>query len=525
EPAAPRSVDTFTLRADCDGDGSYETVLVDRAPPRNDGTPNRYLFAPVGNAVPGVPVACVGALGRHETNSPRLESQAGRTISVGRATYNRLAPIVGALMTYAFSLCLATARGALRAMRTIQSRDHKLPRRRLRVVGGVSVMLLSGIVLFIVTGKGTVRIEINDPAIEVVVDGTSATVKGATSEPIELRAGVHVLRIKYRELDFETNKFTLNRGDTVTLKVELLPGMVRAASGEVALGERPLLAIAPFDTEHATALQEAWAKHLGTEVTITNSLGMKLRLIPPGEFLMGTDQAEIRKLLRSTREDFANEAPQHRVRLTNAFYLASHPVTLKQYHEVMGVQPLSYGYSWFDAVDFCNELSDHEGLPAYYLRQDEDDPLSEPPDSGVRRTGNGKNVTVQGGSGYRFPTEAEWEFACRAGTLTRWWFGGEDQKFAEYWRDVLPDVVTRTPGRSRANPFGLFDLLTGGGEWCWDWYGAYSAAEENDPIGPARGKERVTRGRANRPRSATRTYIAPASDHGFFGFRVARTYP
>jgi hypothetical protein len=148
-------------------------------------------------------------------------------------------------------------------------------------VAGAAALLLAGIILYLETRQGTVRIEIHDPAIEVVVDGEGATIKGVKSKEISLQAGKHGLRIKYGELDFETDKFILNRGDTSTLKVVLFAGMgITVWHGNTLLGEGPLPAIAPFDAKRALAYQLAWAKHLGKKVEIENSLGMKMRLIP-----------------------------------------------------------------------------------------------------------------------------------------------------------------------------------------------------------------------------------------------------
>ncbi|HUY34879.1 MAG TPA: bifunctional serine/threonine-protein kinase/formylglycine-generating enzyme family protein [Pirellulales bacterium] len=409
--------------------------------------------------------------------------------------------------------------------------------RRIRVfvacAAGASALLLAGIVLFLQTKQGTLRIEINDPAIEVVVDGKGATIKGAKSEEIKLQPGNHGLRIKYGELEFETNKFILNRGDTITLKVELLAGKVRVVQGDTVLGEAPLPAIAPFDAKQAGAYQEAWAKYLGTKVEIENSLGMKLRLIPPGEFTMGSPQAEIDALVETTTDQnwqvrFRSEGPRHPVKLTQAFYLCSCEVTQRQYQELMGVNPSYFSsggagkdavkdldtreypvetVSWFDAIDFCNKLSEKEQRKPYYVR-------------------DGEVVKVLGGTGYRLPTEAEWEYACRAGTTTRWSFGDNETNFAQHaWFNSNSSGRTHQVEGLPSNPFGLYDLYGNAWEWCWDWHGEYAAGAVSDPTGPAAGSARVVRGgafysSASYCRCAAR-FAAPPMDRDLnLGFRV-----
>ena len=134
--------------------------------------------------------------------------------------------------------------------------------------------------------------------------------------------------------------------------------------------------------------------------------------------------------------------------------------------------------SWFDAIDFCNKLSEREQRSPYYVR-------------------DGEVVKVRGGTGYRLPTEAEWEYACRAGTTTRWSFGDNER----IWPSMPGSAPTRTAEHSgsaelSANPFGLYDLYGNVWEWCWDWHGEYAAETVSDPTGSAAGSGRVLRGGA-----------------------------
>jgi formylglycine-generating enzyme required for sulfatase activity len=311
-------------------------------------------------------------------------------------------------------------------------------------------------------------------------------------------------------------------------------------AGEAKNHEPPLPAIAPFDAKQAVAYQEAWARHLGTKVEIENSLGMKLRLIPPGEFVMGSPKEEIDALVATTSELqwqdwFRCEGPQHRVKLTQAFYLGSCEVTQLQYQEVMGVNPSHYSptgpgkedfmndtdtaqhpverVSWFDAIDFCNKLSEKEKRSPYYSHV-------------------GEVVKVLGGTGYRLPAEAEWECACRAGTTTRWSFGDNESNLPKHaWIGSKPKNVTHPVAGLPANPLGLYDLYGNVWEWCWDWHGAYANGAVSDPTGPAAEVGvRVLRGGAfdcysSVVRSAGRVTFQPSVRSISYGFRVSRTYP
>jgi eukaryotic-like serine/threonine-protein kinase len=414
----------------------------------------------------------------------------------------------------------------------------KRPRLLVACAAGIA-LLLAGIILYLEGRKGTVRIGINDPAIEVVVDGNGATIKGINGEEaIKLQPGKHGLRIKYGELNFETDKFILNREDTIKLKVELLAGKVQVVQGDTVLGERPLAAIAPFDAQQANVYREAWAEHLGVEVEVSNDLGMKMRLIPPGEFTMGSTQEEVDALLAMSTDPWwkthiASEAPQHRVKLTKPFYLGVYEVTQQEYEEVIGANPSHFSaagpgkesvqglepgqhpvemVSWFDAVDFCNKLSEKEGLKPYYFHEAE-------------------LVNVLGGVGYRLPTEAEWEYACRAGSTTRWYFGDDVTKLEQHcWFTPNSGNCTHPVGKLAANLFGLYDMCGNVWEWCWDQHGAYGPAEAGDSTGPsAPGGLRVVRGGSfnNNPpntRCAYRSESLPTyRDSKTYGFRVART--
>ena len=203
----------------------------------------------------------------------------------------------------------------------------------------------------------------------------------------------------------------------------------------------------------------------------------------------------------------------HKVTLTQAFELGQHEVTQEQYEKVMGKNPSKFKGKqknpvemviWNDAVEFCRKLSD---LP------------------GEKSTGYV----------YRLPTEAEWEYACRAGTTTAYSFGDDPSALQNYAWISDPDSKTTHPvGQKMKNPWGLFDMHGNVAEWCEDWHGSYETGPVSDPKGPASGRFRISRGgsprmrsssqNAKRCQSAERSATAPVSQFEALGFRVVLEY-
>jgi formylglycine-generating enzyme required for sulfatase activity len=236
---------------------------------------------------------------------------------------------------------------------------------------------------------------------------------------------------------------------------------------------------------------------------LTNSIGMKLVLIPKGTFMMGSPESE-----QGRDKD---EETQHEVTISKDYYLGVYEVTQTQYEKVMGKNPSHFqgaivgnentdlpvdNVSWEDAVEFCKKLSD---LPE------------------EKKTGRV----------YRLPTEAEWEYACRAGSKTAYSFDDEEGLLPEYgWFNRNSSRRTHTVGLLEQNAWGLYDMHGNVWEWCSDWYGDYPKGAVSDPSGPKVGSIRVIRGgswyyEAAYCRSALRFRGTPVARNRELGFRLA----
>jgi formylglycine-generating enzyme required for sulfatase activity len=247
---------------------------------------------------------------------------------------------------------------------------------------------------------------------------------------------------------------------------------------------------------------------------------MTFTLIPAGQFLMGSspDTLEYFPSDSGNPAIIDRELPKHSVRLTNPFYLGTYEVTQQQYQSVMRTNPSSFSstgerkkqvvdedtarypvesVTWWEASSFCDRLS------------------SSPTELAARRS-------------YRLPTEAEWEFACRAGTTTLWSCGGDDHALMQYaWCNQGVLTKPHPIGAKKPNPFGLYDMHGNVDEFCLDWYAkdAYSASRAIDPMGPVAADFKVARGggylnSAVGSRSASRHQAAPMTRAPERGFRV-----
>ena len=329
-------------------------------------------------------------------------------------------------------------------------------------------------------------------------------------------------------------------------------------------GPAPSLAIAPFDSTTAKKHQAAWAKQLETKVEQKNTIGQTMVLIPPGEFLMGSTDEQVEAALKVAEELKGSqtdkdriqkaERPQHRVVITKPFLMSATEVTVGQFRKFVeatkyvteaeqygsgnsadktvsdkvkpedrGLNWKSPGYvvtqespasqiSWNDACAFCAWLSSQEERTPWYR-----------PDS------KGNWMIAAHANGYRLPTEAEWEYACRAGTTTQYSFGDDHVELVQYgWSNKNAGGKSQPVALKLPNPFGLFDMHGNLQEWCQDAHDEkwYEKSPPNDPQGPA-GSSRVIRGggfydHASGCRSAIRDTTSPSSRYTTLGFRIVR---
>jgi formylglycine-generating enzyme required for sulfatase activity len=239
---------------------------------------------------------------------------------------------------------------------------------------------------------------------------------------------------------------------------------------------KPLPAVTPFRPEHAREFQNVWAKHLNVDVERTNSLGMKLSLIPPGEFLMGAPDDD--------PDAQPQEKPQHKVRLTKPFFIGMTEVTVGQFRQFVeatkyATQAESDGQGAFD-IDpkvrrpnsVWTKMVDADITPS------DEYPVRCVSWEDARQFCEWLSKTE--GHTYRLPTDAEWEFACRAGTTTRYSFGND---FDESKTTRAGGSPLRLVAQYPANPFGLFDMHGNLNEICWDSGHTFTADPVTDPLG------------------------------------------
>jgi sulfatase modifying factor 1 len=330
----------------------------------------------------------------------------------------------------------------------------------------------------------------------------------------------------------------------------------------VAAVKEPALLVAPFGADEARSARTAWVSYRHVEPELKSSVGMKLTLIPAGEFQMGSTQAELDKLMRSDsnfdKDTADHDKPQHRVRITRPFYIGACEVTKGQFRKFVdetnyvtdaekdgngGVGPTGKEKA-AEAFDFNPKFTWRD----WGLAQTDDEPVVNVSHNDAWAYCDW--LKKKDGRPYRLPTEAEWEYACRAGTTSLYYCGDDSEDLPKIANVADAAVLDKFPtwdftiassdgwpysapvGKLRANNFGLYDMTGNVWEWCADWYDQtyYANSPVSDPPGPAGGNTRVLRGGSWRNAaawcvSAHRESQAPNDRSCFRGFRLVADVP
>jgi serine/threonine protein kinase/formylglycine-generating enzyme required for sulfatase activity len=395
-------------------------------------------------------------------------------------------------------------------------------------------LLLFGVTIFVRSGKAVLKVEIDDPNMEVALKGTTLVLKSPEQE-IKVEPGETELTITYHDLKFTTPSFRLEKGNNQLVKVSLVDSKMVARLGDknlpltpaqslpiqkatppqaaiktseaktekiaaTAAGVPALLAM-PFDAAQAKKARDEWSRHLKIPAEMTNSIGMKLILVPPGEFVMGPYQG-------------------HRVRITHAMYVGVYEVTRAQFAKFIA----ETGFKTDAEFQKGGTTLDNAEKP---VKWDPERPYTWR-DPGFPQEDNHPAVQLtwddatafcdwlgrKEGKSYRLPTEAEWEYDCRAGTWTRIYNSSDLEEgtkigniadvtikaiYPRWDRGVKTSdgfAYTSPVGHFIPNNFGLYDMIGNVSEWCSDWYDKdyYQHAPEENPPGPSAGTQHVGRG-------------------------------
>jgi formylglycine-generating enzyme required for sulfatase activity len=387
------------------------------------------------------------------------------------------------------------------------------------------------------------------------VEITRVGEKGKLS--ISVDPGKHRLKVEKDGFSLFTDNFEIESGgekaitarleplvatDAKTVPAEL-PTLDTAAWKAILPADAPVPAIAPFDAITARKHQEAWADYLGEpveqEVHLGNGVKLTMVLIPPGEFDMGSTEKERAAFLeeaksendRGSMEQIPTEGPQHRVRITRPFRLGRQEVTVGQFRQFVD----QTGYK-------TDAEQDGKGAKCLVHPDWIQDPRFGWSDAGYEQTDEHPVVNVTWNDAMAFcqwlsdkeegefvlPSEAQWEYACRAGTSTMWICGDSNTALEECaWYNGNSGWMAHPTGRLKPSGWSLYDMPGNVSEWCADYWstGYYARSPVNDPTGSTMGWHRVIRGgcwcnRAGRCRSARRS-SGLKYRRNIVGFRVA----
>jgi formylglycine-generating enzyme required for sulfatase activity len=402
------------------------------------------------------------------------------------------------------------------------------------------------------SSSNTATATVNNGIVTAVAAGTANITVKTEDGGFTAACSVTVISASVPATGVTLNKTTasLTVGGTETLTATVAPAN---ATNKIVTWESSNTAVATVSGGMVTAVSAGTADITVTtadggftatcSVTVTQSsttVSIEMVQIPGGSFEMGNPDTSVGD---------SDERPVHTVTLS-AFSMGKYQVTQAQYQAVMGALPSSltsgtnygrgdnypvYYVSWYDAIVFCNRLSMTEGLtPAYRISGS-----TNPADWGAVPTSSNSTwnaaVIVSGSTGYRLPTEAQWEYAAKGGdpTANGWegyTYSGSNTVGDVAWYSDNSSSRTHEVGKKSPNGLGLYDMSGNVREWCWDRYGSYSSGAQTDPVGAVSGADRVARGgcwfnSAAYVRSAFRIYYPPSDRANGIGFRLVRPLP
>ncbi len=413
-------------------------------------------------------------------------------------------------------------------------------------------------------------VAIDDVAFERLVQLT--TLRELTLQETEL-AGQRLLEICRRlpslvSLDVQKSPIAHDKIVLRALLAELRGhDRIRATIRPEPVDEGPDLLKAPFDDAAADRARAAWAAYLNVPDQTVNSLKMKLQLIAPGEFRMGSEETYLELIERFPNVREAEEEnpisrlglesarPQHQVRITRPYYMSAYEVTNAQFKKFTDATPHKTHPARNDKSSWGlpprkgpepldTSIPEGRDFPSRYWGIETSDQAPVVNVSWIEAVAFCDWLSRKEGQTYRLPTEAEWEYACRAGTTTRYWNGDDPEHLTQIanvrdmaarekfgWQNTLSSsdgsAFTNDVGRYPPNRFGLYDMHGNAAEWCSDWFATsyYQGPPQSDPAGPLVGVLRVVRGGSWHSaaifcRSAHRAAGVPAHRSNHVGFRV-----
>ncbi|HVX10858.1 MAG TPA: bifunctional serine/threonine-protein kinase/formylglycine-generating enzyme family protein [Pirellulales bacterium] len=373
------------------------------------------------------------------------------------------------------------------------------PRRKWGIVAGGLAAMLAAAVIYVQTDRGTVEISTDDQEVQVRIErgGELVTILDQKqNKEVRLRSGAYEVKLGQpdEDLSLNANGFTLTRGGREIVTVRRRP---------------PPMPQSPFDGDDAKAAQVRWARYVGTTPQLKDGIGMELRFIPPGAFSM---------------------EPGYQVKLSKPFFLGAYEVTLGQFRQFVEATHYQSEVEMPGRGGFVIGAAEFMEVPGVNWRTAHRSATDDYPVTCI--TFNDAErfcawLSDREKKTYRLPTEAEWAWACRAGTQAQFPSGDDEQLVDQFeWHRDNSDKQPHPVGQRKPNAWGLFDINGNAVEWCRDWHlSTLPQAVVTDPAGPAEASMRVLRGGSffDGPfQSSLRGCFVPNHTMTHLGFRVCR---